>query len=88
MSILIAAMLLAAQQAVPADTGAPAAQKKNPQQICEMVEVTGSRARKRVCRDASGRLDLGPGVSDMSSQGTQQRQNYLSNQPAGGGGSH
>ena len=61
MSILIAAMLLAAQQATPTDA-APAAQKKKPQQICEMVEVTGSRARKRVCRDASGRLDLGPGV--------------------------
>ena len=29
-----------------------------------MVEVTGSRARKRVCRDADGRLDLGPGVSN------------------------
>jgi hypothetical protein len=63
MSILIAAMLLAAQQATPADA-APAAQKKKPQQICEMVEVTGSRARKRVCRDASGNLDLGPGVSN------------------------
>ena len=85
MSILIAAMLLAAQQATPAELTAPAAKKK-PQQICEMVEVTGSRARKRVCRDSAGRLDLGPGVSDMNSQGTQQRQNYLNNQPGPGGG--
>jgi hypothetical protein len=65
MSILIAAMLLAAPQTTPADA-APAAQKKKPQQICEMIEVTGSRARKRVCRDASGQLDLGPGVSDSA----------------------
>jgi hypothetical protein len=85
MSILIAAMLLAAQQATPADA-APAAQKKKPQQVCEMVEVTGSRARKRVCRDASGHLDLGPGVSDLGEKGTNLRQNLMSNQPGGGGG--
>ena len=31
-----------------------------------MREVTGSRSKKRVCRDASGRLDLGPGVKDAT----------------------
>ena len=63
MSVLLAAMLLAAQQSTPAQPAAPTAHKAKPQQVCEMVEVTGSRSRKRVCRDASGNLDLGPGVS-------------------------
>ena len=55
-------ILLAAQAAtVPATTQAPAAK---PKQVCEMREVTGSRSKKRVCRDASGRLDLGPGIKD------------------------
>lgn len=62
MSLLLAAILLAGQQN-PADASAPAAQKKKPQQICEMIEITGSRSKKRVCRDAEGDLDLGPGVS-------------------------
>lgn len=55
-------MLLAAQAAaVPATTPAPAAK---PQKVCEMREVTGSRSKKRVCRDVNGRLDLGPGIKD------------------------
>ena len=87
MSILIAVMLLAAQQATPTDA-APAAQKKRPQQVCEMVEVTGSRARKRVCRDSSGRLDLGPGVGDLGERGTNLKQNLMSNQPGGSGGNN
>jgi hypothetical protein len=63
MSIFLAAMLLAGQSATPADTTAPAAQKKKPQQVCEMMEITGSRSKKRVCRNVNGDLDLGPGVS-------------------------
>jgi hypothetical protein len=55
-------MLLVAQAtAAPATPPAPAAK---PKQICEMREVTGSRSKKRVCRDATGRLDLGPGIKD------------------------
>ena len=57
--------LLAAQAAtVPATSQPPAAKAK---QICEMREITGSRSKRRVCRDSSGRLDLGPGVSDQIS---------------------
>jgi hypothetical protein len=66
MSVFLAAMLLAAQPAIPAQTGAPAAQKKKPQQVCEMIEITGSRSKRRVCRDINGDLDLGPGVSDSA----------------------
>ena len=57
-------LFLAAQAAtVPATPQAPAAK---PAKVCEMREVTGSRSKKRVCRDASGRLDLGPGVKDAT----------------------
>jgi hypothetical protein len=57
-------ILLAAQAAtVPATPQAPAAK---PKQVCQMMEVTGSRSKKRVCRDATGRLDLGPGVKDAT----------------------
>ncbi len=63
MSVFLAAMLLAAQPATPAGATAPAAQKKKPQQVCEMIEITGSRSKRRVCRDINGDLDLGPGVS-------------------------
>jgi len=57
-------LFLAAQAAtVPATPSAPAAK---PPKICEMREVTGSRSKKRVCRDSTGRLDLGPGVKDAT----------------------
>jgi hypothetical protein len=60
-------ILLAAQAAtVPAT---PQAQAAKPKQVCEMREVTGSRSKRRVCRDANGRLDLGPGVRDASGDG-------------------
>ncbi len=60
-------LLLAAQAAtVPATTQAPAAK---PKQICELREVTGSRSKRRVCRDATGRLDLGPGIKDATGDG-------------------
>ncbi len=57
-------LFIAAQAATaPATSPAPAAK---PAKICEMREVTGSRSKKRVCRDASGRLDLGPGIKDAT----------------------
>ena len=57
-------LFLAAQAAtVPAT---PHAVTAKPKKICQMMEVTGSRSKKRVCRDASGRLDLGPGVKDAT----------------------
>ena len=55
-------IFLAAQAATAPAT--PQASTAKPQKICEMREVTGSRSKKRVCRDASGRLDLGPGIKD------------------------
>ena len=61
-TLLLAAMMMA--QTSPAVQPEQPVTIKKPQQVCQMVEVTGSRARKRVCRDADGRLDLGPGVSN------------------------
>ena len=63
MSALILAGLLMAQGPASVEAQPPSAAKKKSHQICEMIEVTGSRARKRVCRDENGVLDLGPGVS-------------------------
>jgi hypothetical protein len=64
MSLLLVAGLMMAQ--APAATQAPAAKPAKSKQVCEMIEVTGSRSKKRVCRDSEGRLDLGPGVSNSA----------------------
>jgi hypothetical protein len=61
MSALMLAGLLMAQAPAAVEAQRPSAEKKP--QVCQMIEVTGSRARKRVCRDENGVLDLGPGVS-------------------------
>ena len=50
----------------PAAAQVPVAKKQKPKQICEMIDVTGSRARRRVCRDDSGNLDLGPGIKSTA----------------------
>ena len=65
MPILITALMLVAQSSTPAVSAAPAAKQK-PKQVCEYIEITGSRAKQRVCRDEGGHLDLGPGVSDSA----------------------
>ena len=84
MSVLLAAMLLAAQQATPAQPAAPTAHKAKPQQVCEMIEITGSRSKRRVCRDASGNLDLGPGVSNsLGAKGTIDQGNGQAAAPGG-----
>ncbi len=63
MSVLILIGLLMAQGPAGVETQTVPVAKKKPQQVCQMIEVTGSRARKRVCRDENGVLDIGPGVS-------------------------
>lgn len=63
MPLMFVATLMMAQTAAAAQPGTKVKQQKAPQ-VCEYLEVTGSRSKRRVCRDASGRLDLGPGVSD------------------------
>jgi hypothetical protein len=65
MSILFVAALMMAQSPAAAQPGTaqpPAAHKQKVAQACEYIEVTGSRSKRRVCRDENGNLDLGPGV--------------------------
>jgi hypothetical protein len=63
--MLLAAMMMAQAPSQSPAQPAPAkqaAKKEKPKQICELIEVTGSRSKRRVCRDEDGNLDLGPGV--------------------------
>ena len=68
MSILLVTFLLAASDPASATQPAqeqPVVVKKKPRQNCEYIEITGSRSRKRICRNADGELDLtGQGVSN------------------------
>jgi hypothetical protein len=66
MSMLIVAAMMMAQAPAAVQPEQPVTVKKKPKQVCELMEVTGSRSKKRVCRDASGQLDLGPGVSNSA----------------------
>lgn len=53
-------LLLAAQAAASAE---PAKQvHAEPKKFCEYKVVTGSRSKKKVCRDENGNLDVGPGI--------------------------
>jgi hypothetical protein len=64
--MVVAALMMAQAPAAAAPTPAPPAAAKKPktQQVCEYIELTGSRSKRRVCRDSEGNLDLGPGISD------------------------
>jgi hypothetical protein len=62
--MIVAALMMAQVSALAQPAPAPQAKKAKPAQICEYIEVTGSRSKRRVCRDAEGNLDLGPGVSN------------------------
>ena len=66
--IFVAAMMMAQAPAAaqPAPAQPQTAKKQKPAQVCEYIEITGSRAKRRVCRDADGNLDLGPGVSNSA----------------------
>jgi hypothetical protein len=67
--MFLAAMMMAQAPAAatqPAQPAQPATVKAKPKQVCEYLEITGSRAKRRVCRDADGNLDLGPGVSNSA----------------------
>ena len=70
MIVLIAAMV-AAQQAPAAVEPAPApapvevvGNKKKRKQHCQLIDVSGSRMRQRVCTDDSTMASAGPNVTD------------------------
>jgi hypothetical protein len=85
--LFLAAMMMAQTPAAvpPAAPVVPAAKKQKPAQICEYIEITGSRSKRRVCRDDTGHLDLGPGVSNSAFGKT--RANQPGVQTGGPGGS-
>jgi len=66
--MFLAAVMMAQAPAVapPVVAQAPVAKKQKRAQVCEYVELTGSRSKRRVCRDATGQLDLGPGIRNVS----------------------
>ena len=62
--LLLAALLVAADPAVPAPAAPPATQKAKVKQVCETVDITGSRSPRRVCHDERTDAVLLPGVSN------------------------
>ena len=86
--MFLAAMMMAQAPATaePATPPAPAAKKQKPPQVCEYIEITGSRSKRRVCRDADGNLDLGPGVSNSAFGKTRIQQQNGAPAPTGGPG--
>jgi hypothetical protein len=68
--IFLAAMMMAeapsATQPQPATAQQPAAKKAKPKQVCEYMELTGSRSPRRVCRDVNGNVDPQPGIQSGS----------------------
>ena len=86
--LLLAAMMMG--QAPAAAQPAPVQQqaaKAKPQQICEYIEVTGSRSKRRVCHDAGSNADLSAyGVSNSAYGKTRPTQPQVST--GGPGGSH
>jgi hypothetical protein len=88
MSLMFLAAMMMAQAPAgaapqPATAAQPAAKKQKPKQVCEYIELTGSRSKRRVCRDDDGNLDMGPGIKSGAYDKT-------SNQQSGGipGGSN
>jgi hypothetical protein len=66
MSMMFLAAMMMAEAPAAAQPAQPVAAKPKPKQVCEYLEITGSRAKRRVCRDADGNLDLGPGISNSA----------------------
>lgn len=58
-------ILLAAQVAAQAPVVQPAPKAAKPKQVCEMVDLTGSRSKRRICHNVNDSADLtGYGVSN------------------------
>lgn len=65
MALMFLAAMMMAQAPAAAQPGPaqPAVKKHKPPQICEDIEITGSRSKRHVCHDAGVDADLLPGVS-------------------------
>jgi hypothetical protein len=56
--LFAAAMMLVQAPVVQPQPAQPKAAKVKPAQVCEYIEVTGSRSKRRVCHDADANADL------------------------------
>lgn len=70
MSLMIVTALMMAQAPAAVQPAVPqpqATKKVKPKQICEELEITGSRAKRQVCHNADSNADLSAyGVSDSA----------------------
>jgi hypothetical protein len=83
MIMFVAAAMLAQAPTAPASVQAVA--KKKPAQVCETVEVTGSRRTLRVCHDKDAPQQIDPAVADaMPNPGMFHQVPATSNQPSVG----
>jgi len=67
MSAMILALMMMAQSpaAVPPAAAPPVETKKRkPKQVCQTVEVTGSRVPQRICRNADDPPPMEQGLTD------------------------
>ena len=71
--IVILAAMLAAQAPAAAEAGqlgqpvqVTGIKNKKPKRTCQLVDVSGSRMRQRVCTDENGISDRLPGVTDAA----------------------
>jgi hypothetical protein len=88
---LVAAMMLVQAPAAEPQPAPPAqaAKKVKKPQVCEYLEITGSRAKQRVCHDAEGNLEPIPGVSNSAYGKTRVNEpNVQTGGPGDPGGSH
>lgn len=61
-------LLFLVAQAAAAQPAEPASKADvKPKQICEYKVVTGSRGKRKVCKDENGHVDFGPGVWSSAS---------------------
>jgi hypothetical protein len=88
MSMIFLAAMMMAQASAAAPQPAPVQQqaaKAKPAQICEYIEVTGSRSKRRVCHDAGAAADLNAfGVSNSAYGKTRPSQPQVSTGGPGG----
>jgi hypothetical protein len=84
--MFLAAMMMAQAPAAaqPAPAQAPAAKKHKPAQICEDVELTGSRAKRHICHDSN--VDVGSLEGVSHSIGGKGKMDQQDGQSAGGPG--
>jgi hypothetical protein len=87
MSLIVAVLLVSAQTPIAAQTAvaqAPAAKKHKAEQICEDIQLTGSRSKRHICHDAN--VDAGTLLGVSHSIGGKGKIDQQDGQSTGGPG--